>query len=208
MGDVDPRGPPLFLADDTALDFLNSRATPGGHDVEWIADGADLIVWLETAGRLATGEASRLRSWPAATIDRSAQEARELREWFRGVVDAASGDAGSGRPRAVVTDRMATTLNEILYPDALSWRIDPEREPPLRLERRVSTPAGLLLPIAESMARLLCEGDFRRVRRCEGTGCTLHFLDTSKNGGRRWCSMAGCGNRAKAAQHRARRRTG
>lgn len=45
-----------------------------------------------------------------------------------------------------------------------------------------------------------------RVRRCASPECVLHFLDTSKNGTRRWCSMAVCGNRAKAARHQARRR--
>jgi predicted RNA-binding Zn ribbon-like protein len=30
------------------------------------------------------------------------------------------------------------------------------------------------------------------------------FLDTTKNGRRRWCDMATCGNRAKAARHRAK----
>ncbi|MEV0667377.1 CGNR zinc finger domain-containing protein [Actinomadura luteofluorescens] len=40
-----------------------------------------------------------------------------------------------------------------------------------------------------------------RLRHCEGTGCVLWFLDTSRSGRRRWCSMAGCGNRAKAKAH-------
>ncbi|HLU95372.1 MAG TPA: CGNR zinc finger domain-containing protein [Thermobifida alba] len=47
-----------------------------------------------------------------------------------------------------------------------------------------------------------------RVRRCANPACVLHFLDTSRNGTRRWCSMAGCGNRAKAARHQARTRDG
>lgn len=40
-----------------------------------------------------------------------------------------------------------------------------------------------------------------RLRRCDGAGCVLWFLDTSRNGRRRWCSMAGCGNRAKVKAH-------
>ncbi|QVQ51802.1 CGNR zinc finger domain-containing protein [Spiractinospora alimapuensis] len=45
-----------------------------------------------------------------------------------------------------------------------------------------------------------------RIRACANPGCVLHFFDTSKNGSRRWCSMAGCGNRAKAARHLGRSR--
>jgi len=67
-------------------------------------------------------------------------------------------------------------------------------------------PEVLLLPIAEAMGDLVCQKDFGLVRRCEGLGCTLWFLDVSKGHARRWCSMAVCGNRAKAATHRARAR--
>lgn len=51
---------------------------------------------------------------------------------------------------------------------------------------------------------LVCHADFRLIRACEGTACTLMFLDRTKAHARRWCSMAVCGNRAKAAAHRAR----
>ena len=43
-----------------------------------------------------------------------------------------------------------------------------------------------------------------RLKRCEGTRCALLFIDTSRSGHRRWCSMERCGNRAKAAAHRRR----
>ncbi|WP_327280958.1 MULTISPECIES: CGNR zinc finger domain-containing protein [unclassified Streptomyces] len=43
-----------------------------------------------------------------------------------------------------------------------------------------------------------------RLRKCANPPCPLHFLDTSRKGERRWCSMAVCGNRAKAQRHRTR----
>jgi predicted RNA-binding Zn ribbon-like protein len=46
-----------------------------------------------------------------------------------------------------------------------------------------------------------------RIRRCAHRDCVLYFLDTSARGMRRWCSMAVCGNRAKASRHYARART-
>jgi predicted RNA-binding Zn ribbon-like protein len=63
----------------------------------------------------------------------------------------------------------------------------------------------LLHPIAEAAAALICNRDFRLIRSCEGAVCTLVFLDRTKAHARRWCSMAVCGNRAKAAAHRAKR---
>jgi predicted RNA-binding Zn ribbon-like protein len=46
-----------------------------------------------------------------------------------------------------------------------------------------------------------------RIRRCDHPACVLYFYDTSRNGTRRWCSMDGCGSRAKAARHYQRHRT-
>ncbi|MEW1641711.1 CGNR zinc finger domain-containing protein [Streptomyces sp. NPDC091219] len=46
-----------------------------------------------------------------------------------------------------------------------------------------------------------------RIRRCAHEACVLRFFDTSRNGTRRWCSMAACGNRAKASRHYARTNT-
>jgi len=45
-----------------------------------------------------------------------------------------------------------------------------------------------------------------RIRGCAHEACILHFFDTSRNGTRRWCSMAACGNRAKASRHYAKTR--
>jgi predicted RNA-binding Zn ribbon-like protein len=46
-----------------------------------------------------------------------------------------------------------------------------------------------------------------RFGTCEGTGCGRVFLDVSKNGSRRFCSLA-CQNRVKAAAYRSRRSAG
>jgi predicted RNA-binding Zn ribbon-like protein len=71
-----------------------------------------------------------------------------------------------------------------------------------RFQRRWQTADTLLQPVAEEMGDLACGADFRYVRQCER--CTLWFLDVSRGHRRRWCSMTLCGNRAKAAAHRAR----
>ncbi|MGW0664189.1 CGNR zinc finger domain-containing protein [Streptodolium elevatio] len=60
--------------------------------------------------------------------------------------------------------------------------------------------------VARAYLELIRTADPERIRRCANPQCTLWFADTSKNGRRRWCSMAGCGNRAKAQAHYARRR--
>jgi predicted RNA-binding Zn ribbon-like protein len=47
---------------------------------------------------------------------------------------------------------------------------------------------------------------WRRVKACPGPGCAWVFHDRSRNGSRRWCDMAECGNRSKGAAFRARHR--
>ena len=74
----------------------------------------------------------------------------------------------------------------------------------LRATRRWRSPESLLAPIAEALARFVCEEDFANVRACEGHNCTLMFADHTRRRARRWCSMAICGNRAKQAAHRDR----
>src|SRR5262249_51762969 len=76
----------------------------------------------------------------------------------------------------------------------------------LRPTRRWHSADVLLIPIAEVLARFICSEDFTHVKACEGPTCTLLFADHTRGGARRWCSMALCGNRAKQAAHRQRRK--
>jgi predicted RNA-binding Zn ribbon-like protein len=64
--------------------------------------------------------------------------------------------------------------------------------------------ARALEPFVESVA----QGNGGRFRICANDGCRWVFYDESRAGRRRWCSMTSCGNRAKAARHRARRKSG
>jgi predicted RNA-binding Zn ribbon-like protein len=75
-----------------------------------------------------------------------------------------------------------------------------------RLEPVSKSPLHKLVPVAESAAWLLEHGDGSLVRRCEGARCALLFYDTTRNKSRRWCSMEGCGSRAKAAAYYRRSR--
>lgn len=60
-------------------------------------------------------------------------------------------------------------------------------------------------PLAFSIAELLTSENAKRIRECGG--CYWLFLDTSRNGMRRWCNMKTCGNRAKAHRHYERRKS-
>jgi len=65
-----------------------------------------------------------------------------------------------------------------------------------------------LTPILWSAADLLVSRRLERVRQCANSQCLWLFLDDSKSGNRRWCSMSACGNRAKAHRHYLRHKDG
>jgi len=68
-------------------------------------------------------------------------------------------------------------------------------------------PADLLRPIYPVLlatGELLESGDFDRLRQCGNHPCGWLFLDLSKNGSRRWCSSAECGNATRVRRFRAR----
>jgi predicted RNA-binding Zn ribbon-like protein len=196
---------PFFVGDHLALDFLNTTATPQGALIEWLRDGNDLVRWMEQAKVIDGSVAAKLGESGTAALDEVARQARQFRQWLRGFVTASI-----GKPLGTITAAVAP-LNELLARDNSFQRVEAAgrdatdgRRLQLRRVRRWENPVELLAPIAEAAADLLCNQDFRLIRACEGTACTLVFLDRTKAHRRRWCSMAVCGNRAKASAHRAR----
>ncbi|WP_342739253.1 ABATE domain-containing protein [Bradyrhizobium sp. B117] len=199
------RPPAMFIADSLGLDFLNSVATPVDTPVDWLDDGVGLIDWLAQA-KLAPAEeldALAARARPGE-LDKVADLARALREWFRGFVLE-----HKGRPLTAKALHELGPLNSVLERDETFRQIVPrrgERGDGLVLQRmrRWRSAESLLLPIGEAMATFVCEEDFSDVKACEGHNCTMLFADHTRRRARRWCTMAICGNRAKQAAHRSR----
>jgi predicted RNA-binding Zn ribbon-like protein len=203
--DMGSRPPAIFVADAPGLDFLNSVATPVDIAIDWIADGEGFMSWLEQA-RLAPADAiSRIRAQALpGELDKVADQARSLREWFRGFVRQRK-----GRPLAAKDLTKLEPLNRLLERDETFSRIASHpggKNGPfqLQMDRRWPTPGALLIPVGQALAELVCTEDFSHVKACEGPACTLLFADHTRGHVRRWCSMAICGNRAKQAAHRQR----
>jgi predicted RNA-binding Zn ribbon-like protein len=209
------RPPPFFIADSPGLDFLNSTAVPVDTRVEWLDSGEDFLAWIKQAG-LAPGDvlnAFRKNALPGE-LDATAAQARALRDWFKPFVYK-----HMGKPIEPNALRQLEPLNQLLARDEEFGQIvvrdrlyrqeHPQGEKGIsgliwRRQRRWQSPESLLLPLARSLADLVCTEDFTYVKACEGPECTLLFVDRTRGRGRRWCSMAVCGNRAKQAAHRKR----
>jgi predicted RNA-binding Zn ribbon-like protein len=200
---TDSRPDAFFVGDHLAMDFLNSMAMPSGERIEWLANGADLVNWLLQAGVIDAKTAKRFRSENTRALDDVAAEARVLREWLRNFVKQ-----HAGKPFRQNILKELEPLNQLLARDGIYFQIGASdgNTPNMQQMRRWEKPEELLLPIAEAIGDLVCHADFNLIRSCENDACTLMFYDRTKGHARRWCSMAACGNRAKAAAHRARMR--
>ncbi len=197
--------PAIFIADSLGLDFLNSIATPVDTPVDWLDSGDGLLRWLAQAKLVPADALNELkaRAMPGE-LDKVADQARALREWFRGFVRK-----HMGRPLPPKALHELGPLNRLLERDEAFSQISKHRQSlELRMMRRWRSPESLLLPIGEALAKFVCEEDFADVKACEGHCCTLVFADHTRRRARRWCSMAVCGNRAKQAAHRTRLKNG
>jgi len=195
--------PALFVADSPGLDFLNSIATPVDTPVDWIGDGAGLVAWLRQAQIVPARTLDEIeKSASVKSLDSVAARARELREWLRRFVVK-----HKGRPLAIHNAEELEPLNALLRQDQSYYQlVVGERAIHLEAQHRWSSPDSLLIPIAETIARMISEEDFTHIKACEGHACTLIFADHTRARGRRWCSMGICGNRAKVSAHRKRQR--
>lgn len=189
-------------AGNVALDFLNTARLARGRPVDDLRTPRDVVRWLERAGLL---DDDRLEAEVASPAARRVllTEAQRLRVEIGRVVEAfragkrPPASARYGLGRVLEASRVAARLGEA--PGGALVLIETERG---------VGPLAPLAPVALAAARLLSQEDPRRVRRCASRRCRTWFLDTSKGSRRRWCSMARCGNRAKAAKHRRRLSTG
>ncbi|MFH8804637.1 CGNR zinc finger domain-containing protein [Streptomyces sp. NPDC017936] len=184
-----PGADPRPLTDEPlSIDLLNTRwiDAAGRHDLLDSLDG--LATWL------AGPPVSQALGGVPVPVDHDTLQ-RLLQA--RAALDQAIADAQ--RPDAGAVE----ALNAVLAHGRRGLLLRPDG-PDSYVE--VETPSWLpAWRAAEDYLRLLAERP-ERIRSCGNPECVLHFYDVSKNGTRRWCSMAGCGNRAKAQRHYARQK--
>ena len=194
------RVPFAFVGERLWLDFVNTDGGTHAHD--GIPDFDALVAWLETAIALDAERAQMMRrrsiqqpsGATAALVD-----ARRVRGAMRSLAER-----GSVAPQVRVD--ALNEINRVLGRSAGTRRLELRGDGTFA---RSFVPvgdafAGLMIPIVESAADALILGELPRVRRCADPRCARVFFDGTKNAARRWCDMATCGNRAKAARHRAR----
>lgn len=187
--DVEPAEQPWPLDNGrVCLDLVATVGERWQRSFERLRTVEDLAVWFADTG---VGVAVEVDTLDLAT-------ARELRAAVFAAVDAAV----DGRQ---VPAWACQRLNDSASVAPPQPRLTPRRM--VEWEGATSASCALSL-VARDAIDLVGSGELARVRECAADDCARIFLDRSRPGTRRWCSMATCGNRAKARGHRSRATTG
>jgi predicted RNA-binding Zn ribbon-like protein len=187
---------------DDGLDFVNTLENDSDGSTEHLPDIESAVRWFDEhqlLHRRMVDEQLRRYEGDEAARARVMRHIRVLRGALRELLDATV----EHRPASDKALREVNRALRIQYiyelvpaPDGVS--LDHRHEgDPIR---------GALARLSESIARELTQPDADRLRICANEDCRWVFYDTSPAGRRKWCNMAVCGNRAKVARHRERKK--
>ncbi len=189
-----------------ALDFVN---TAGGRtkarDRDRLSGYGALLGWAAAVGLLEAAEAAalaRAAEVEPAQADALLHRAKGFREALHGLLTSLASAQAQGLTDAPAPPEPVTQeIRHALAAAELAARAGTYRW------RLSVAGSGLRLPLhrlALAAQDLLSGPELARLRSC--ARCSWLFLDRGRGRPRRWCSMAACGNRAKAARHYARRK--
>lgn len=185
---------------DTTFEFVNTLEYDDGLPVDHLSTPAAAIDWLARHGLVHPEPAASARAH--AGHDPVAGEAlaariRGIRAALREVTDAVVDERA---PDAAALDR----VNEALRHREVLQLVPADGGIAVGHRHDGDPFDDALARLAEPLAAEIAGGRPDRLRICDNDECRWVFYDASPAGRRRWCNMASCGNRAKAARHRAR----
>jgi predicted RNA-binding Zn ribbon-like protein len=177
-----------FIGGHVALDFANTvfhRKAPA-TDNELLKSVRDVSSWCQSAGLISAAEARKLNSRAG---DELVAAVRRVRDQVWAVFDALC--AGNAPP--------ATAFGNLLR-QAGGGAVTFSDARKTKLAGAFGNPDAILSALALLAVEALFVLPTDRVRSCPR--CGWFFVDASKGGRRRWCSMETCGNREKASRRR------
>ena len=161
--------------------FVNTVDLQDGPEV--LTDNNTLKTWLVAHGLLE----------PTSSVDESdLRHAIAVREAMRGMIGGHSGS------KVYPVD--LATLNEAAWASRLHMRFTSGGR--ARLEPEATGAVGAIGRLVATLYSAMQSEDWSRLKLCGSDSCRWAFYDRSKNHSSRWCTMASCGNRAKARRFR------
>ncbi len=189
---------------EATFDFLNTSETDDVKPLDRLSSLEDALAWFVDRGVIHREGADRAQARVAtqpATAARDLDRVHAVRDALREVAEAIA-ERRAPRAGALGSVNRALHARQVieLVPALDGVNVD---------HRHVGDPIDdALARLADPLVAELTAGHPERIRVCDSDTCQWIFYDASRTSRRRWCDMATCGNRAKAARHRARARGG
>ncbi|GAA2794305.1 CGNR zinc finger domain-containing protein [Kribbella solani] len=171
------------------LDFVNTRSewtSRASARTEWLTSYEAFLIWNAYVGLQSSALTDRLIE--QADPVEAARSLRTTLDFRSDLYDVLTGAAGNAfEPVARLVEKASGRLRLVRSDNKITWEL----------------PEDVVLPLhhlAVLAGELLTGASREYVRTCPSCG----WLFLNPRGRRRWCSMATCGNRAKARAHAAR----
>ena len=181
---------PRLVGGDAALDFVNTDLfSQADRSTDVLRSAEEFVAWCAHAGVASPSSATVHLS--RAQEQAFLREADEVRTAIRMIVEAIAARRDFD-PAALTTLRSAYAdavgrAAPTLDGGGLSWAWEPP------------SPHGALSVLVGAAVDLLRHGAVDRIKACPN--CGFVFLDTTRNGSRRWCSMEDCGGQEKMRRY-------
>jgi predicted RNA-binding Zn ribbon-like protein len=187
----------------SVLDFLNTcdGRRPGTSlvaVVDKLANLEEIVHWFLHAGLIGEDEHARCvdlvqqSSWHSLTAFKQLIDFRE--SLYRLFLAVASGNPATAGELDALNEVLVSTASQrvlVSTPAGVVWTWRP-------CDTLDGMTAGFMGRIAVQAAMLLTSSDLAKLKLCALPDCDWLFVDTSKNGRRRWCQMNVCGAKEKA----------
>jgi predicted RNA-binding Zn ribbon-like protein len=187
--------PLLIVGGNPALDLANTVDAPGlPTEFDHLQHPTTALAWAERAGLLAARQRSELARYADQAPDRAATELRRLHRLRRAVEDV----FGAIADQIEIPEQGWSALRRAAG-EAVSTAGPDRRGDHLHPVWELDSLEALGRPLAYAGWNLLTSGPLHRVKRCPA--CPWIYLDQSKNGSRRWCTMDDCGKAVKMRRY-------
>ena len=189
-----------IIGGNRALDLVNTVSGWEDDPEDWIPDPGGFFDWARISGLLTANEktqAAHSATASPASAERALASLKELRFALWHLI-------GSLQRHKPAEPSFLSVFNAWTYQLARSQRVILRRD---KIDFVLNSDVSVMdvpgLRVAAAALALLMSPPAGQIKTCCGTNCGWKFVDRSKNGSRRWCDMAVCGNLAKARKYRA-----
>jgi predicted RNA-binding Zn ribbon-like protein len=186
---------------DDTFAFINTDDIENGAPLERLPTLDAALAWFVDRGVIHLEGADRIRNQAAGDPVSAARDLARVRDVREALWEVSDAIAAQRPPKPGALD----TVNRALHARQVIELV-PAADGCVAVDHRhVGDPIDdALARLADPLVTELTSGHPDRIKICDNDRCRWVFYDNSRTGRRRWCDMSTCGNRAKAARHRAR----